>query len=353
MVNCTTRAGGTSANNDGILAHRNRRRHNTKICFFMQLVGALMLLLCKRFECLKFFAASTRKAPLIHTRLVRYIPSQGTPLTRLFCSGTPIDSRRDLLYKELIKLNIDADSLQIATEEYMNDPLVGYDGRFGKSAQRTYMAFLYPKNIESTEVVEESRLSASAGRCARHIEFLLRRHRAHQAEFVRHTDSGKVDRQTFPLVLVLDNLRSAFNVGSLFRTADAAGCELVLTTGICPSPAGSGSQKLAKSALGAERLVPSQHFKTLADALAFCRVELPEYEILGMETTARSVDYRDHRFCKSGSIIILGNEVTGLDPSAMEDFDAIIEIPMFGAKNSLNVAACAPVVLYEALRQWR
>lgn len=157
----------------------------------------------------------------------------------------------------------------------------------------------------------------------------------------------------FPLIILLDNVRSAFNVGSLFRTADAAGCSEVITTGITPHPGGSGADKLSKSALGADRMVPSRHFDTTLQAIAALREELPDYELIGVETTELSVVYSDYDYAKEGDVLVLGNEVTGVDTEIIPLLDAVVEIPMFGAKNSLNIASCAPIVLYEVLRQWK
>jgi 23S rRNA (guanosine2251-2'-O)-methyltransferase len=145
-------------------------------------------------------------------------------------------------------------------------------------------------------------------------------------------------------------------VGSLYRTADACGCQEVFTCGITPHPNGSGADKLQKSALGAESLVPSRHFATTQQAVDCLREKFPDLKIIGMETTAKSeiytqVDYDSYRI--SGVALVLGNEVTGVDTEILSSLDAIVEIPTFGAKNSLNVAACAPVVLYEILRQWK
>ena len=184
-----------------------------------------------------------------------------------------------------------------------------------------------------------------------------------------------------PLTIVLDNVRSAFNVGSIFRTADACACAEIITTGITPHPGGSGAEKLAKSALGADRVVPSRHFATTMEAVDFLRNERPEILLVGMETTERSVCYTDVAYPggigmdtngwgdgegdndsdegisrdikKTGTALFLGNEVTGVDTEVMPLLDMVVEIPMFGTKNSLNIAACAPVVMYECIRQWK
>ena len=83
------------------------------------------------------------------------------------------------------------------------------------------------------------------------------------------------------------------------------------------------------------------------------RQTIPSYQIFGMETTSRSECYSNVTYSRDdGVVLVVGNEVTGVDTEILKDLDRIIEIPMYGAKNSLNVAACVPVVLYEVLRQW-
>jgi 23S rRNA (guanosine2251-2'-O)-methyltransferase len=198
-----------------------------------------------------------------------------------------------------------------------------------------------------------------------------KRHEAHRAEWIRHQDDvAKMTNssssscctsapQRFPLVLILDNLRSANNVGSLFRTADAAGCRMVIAIGITAHPNGHSAEKLQKTAMGAQWTVPCTHFASLKTALEYVRTEFPQYQILGVETTAKSVDYREFAYASApdddaaGVALVLGNEVTGVDATILPTLDGIVEIPMFGAKNSLNVAVCAPIILYEIHRQWK
>lgn len=139
---------------------------------------------------------------------------------------------------------------------------------------------------------------------------------------------------------------------------------MVITTGITPSPNGSGREKLAKSALNADRVVPSKHFTNTKEAVEYLRKEHPGFELIGMETTEWSKCYTQESYPGAGSftengvlpevgsVLVLGNEVTGVDTEIMPLLDKIVEIPMFGTKNSLNIAACAPVVMYEILRQW-
>ena len=132
------------------------------------------------------------------------------------------------------------------------------------------------------------------------------------------------------------------------------------TVGITPHPHGNGAEKLQKSALGAETIVPHCHFSSVQEAIDSIRKDLAAYRIIGMETTNKSVDYTqvdygdmdDHDDMSKGIVLVLGNEVTGVPPSVLDQLDVIVEIPTFGVKNSLNVAACAPIVVYEILRQW-
>eukprot|EP01135_Chromosphaera_perkinsii_P004056 Nk52_evm4s267 gene=Nk52_evmTU4s267 len=304
------------------------------------------------------------------------------------------DDRIELLHASLRKLELDPEPLHQANVDNMTDPVThGYDPRFGKPAIRTYRSFIYPKDKSKSksEGMDNVRLRVLADQCARQIDFLQRQHRVRKTDWIRHTDVHRLNKDgegedgekktaqrsqsRFPLILVLDNLRSVFNVGSIFRTADACGCAEVITTGITAHPNGGGAEKLAKSALGAENLIPTRHFSTTKEALQQLRREFSEEEeevvqpkhiqhvvqppprrwrFLGMETTRNSVRYTHLDYPKhEGIVLVLGNEVTGLDPDLMVDFlDCIVQIPMFGFKNSLNVAACAPVVLYEILRQW-
>ena len=278
------------------------------------------------------------------------------------------------LHEQLTSLGINPDNLSSAATRSITTT-EGYDQYFGKSAIKAYRTFANPRPSK-LDTVQKEDVGVAAARCARQIDFLAKRHRSHEAEWVRHTDTvandgdGNTNETTtrLPLFIVLDNVRSAFNVGSIFRTADACACSEIITTGITPHPRGSGAEKLAKSALGADRVVPSRHFATTMEAVEYLRNERPGILLVGMETTERSVCYTDVAYPggmkengslddkkqnKAGTALFLGNEVTGVDTEVMPLLDRIVEIPMFGTKNSLNIAACAPVVMYECIRQWR
>jgi 23S rRNA (guanosine2251-2'-O)-methyltransferase len=287
--------------------------------------------------------------------------------------------REQLLHDQLLQFTtIDPVKLGKAVLNALKNPTEGYyNEEYGTSALKTYRTYVYPKKQQKDP--SHYPPVVSAVRTARQIEFLIKRHRSHQLEWVRHHDT-EIDaassitseraaapnferKRTFPIVLLLDNLRSANNVGSIFRTADACGCAEVITTGITPHPYGSGWQKISKTSLGADTLVPTRHFNTTLQALQSLRTAADKSVfIVGLETTFRSVEFTQIEYPKYLSkengptngvlVVVLGNEVTGIDTEVMPLFDGLIQIPMFGRKNSLNVAACAPVVLYEILRQW-
>jgi len=165
---------------------------------------------------------------------------------------------------------------------------------------------------------------------------------------VRSLDSGLTRAELAqlprrPIRLVLDNLRSAFNVGSIFRLADAARIDQVLTCGYTPSPP---HHKLEQAALGATGSVPWQHCATTLAAVE--RLKQEGVRIVALETAEGAVPY--HRFRPDFPLaLVLGNEALGVSQPVLQACDAVVSIPVFGLKNSVNVAAAAAIVLYRLL----
>lgn len=149
-----------------------------------------------------------------------------------------------------------------------------------------------------------------------------------------------------PCALLLDNVRSMYNTGAFFRTADGAGLEKLYLCGITAHPP---KKQLAKTALGADEFVPWEHH---ADAVALARSLEARYEIAAVETSVRSVDLFDWtpRF---PVCVMFGHEVDGLHPALLELAHTHVRIPMLGRKHSLNVATAGGIVLYELLRKYR
>ncbi len=150
-------------------------------------------------------------------------------------------------------------------------------------------------------------------------------------------------------VLILHNIRSAHNVGSLFRTADAAGVQHIFLTGYTPRPVdkfGKANKEIAKTALGAEKSISWSEGKLIAPVLRKLKPE--KYTIVAIEQDKRSVHYRKVH-PKGNVAFILGNEVEGLEKKVLDRATIIAEIPMRGEKESLNVAAAGAVALFQIL----
>ncbi len=150
-----------------------------------------------------------------------------------------------------------------------------------------------------------------------------------------------------PLYLVLDNLRSAFNVGSIFRTADAGRLRGIYTCGYTAHPP---HPKLDKTALGTLSYIETHHFATTLQAIEHLRAH--EVPVWALETTSQSRCYTKLEYPRPLALIV-GNEALGVSCDALERCDELVEIPMYGYKNSLNVAAASAVLVFEVLRQWQ
>ena len=160
------------------------------------------------------------------------------------------------------------------------------------------------------------------------------------------------------LTLVLHNIRSAHNIGSMFRTADGAGISRILLTGYTMSPADDDAvcltraqKDLAKTALGAERSVPWQRSDTLADAVE--RLKSDGYVIVALEQAARSIPYNEYAPEHGRVALIVGTEVDGLADTELALADRVIEIPMRGIKESLNVSVAAGIAMYAIMGSGR
>ena len=149
------------------------------------------------------------------------------------------------------------------------------------------------------------------------------------------------------LVVVLDNVRSAHNVGSAFRTADAFGIDKVLLCGISAVPP---SAEIRKSALGAEDAVPWEHFDDALDAVAALQAE--GYTLVAVEQTvhSRKLGRNFRRDPGRKYALIFGNEVYGVQQDVVDACDLSLEIPQYGTKHSLNVSVSVGVVLWEFVR---
>ena len=144
-----------------------------------------------------------------------------------------------------------------------------------------------------------------------------------------------------PIVLVLDNIRSMHNVGSIFRTCDAFRIKKIYLCGITASPP---HRDIRKTALGADESVDWCYYKTTKEALS----ELKDCHICALEQVINSVPLRNVQLPKNKTVaLIVGNEVDGVDDCLFKWCDQIIEIPQFGVKHSFNVSVSTGITLWE------
>ena len=151
----------------------------------------------------------------------------------------------------------------------------------------------------------------------------------------------------FPIIVLLENIRSAYNVGSVFRTADAFLIEAIYIIGYTSQPP---HKEIKKTALGAEESVIWKHFTTSAEAIADLKEN--RYNIYAVEQTEGSFKLNAIGFDGDEKMaVIFGNEKAGVEQSTISLCDGCIEIPQLGMKHSLNIATAAGVVLWELVRE--
>ncbi|MGZ8510767.1 MAG: RNA methyltransferase [Chitinophagaceae bacterium] len=147
-----------------------------------------------------------------------------------------------------------------------------------------------------------------------------------------------------PVIAVLENVRSAYNVGSVFRTADAFLIDAIYITGYTAKPP---HKEIKKTALGAEETVDWKHFPSAKEAIEVLKRD--GYKIFAVEQVESSISLE--KFDANGKIaVVFGNEVSGVEQSTIALCDGTIEIPQLGMKHSLNIATAAGVVLWELIR---
>lgn len=165
-------------------------------------------------------------------------------------------------------------------------------------------------------------------------------------ELGRKTVSEFKDSDKLPIVVVLENIRSAYNVGSVLRTADAFLLQAVYTTGYSPHPP---HKQIDKTALGAHETVNCKHFADAA--LAIESLKEDGFTILAVEQAEQSSMLHKLTIGKNQKIaVVFGNEVSGVEQSTIGLCDGCLEIPQFGMKHSLNIAVAAGVVLWELVK---
>lgn len=155
-------------------------------------------------------------------------------------------------------------------------------------------------------------------------------------------------QKKFPIVVVLNDIRSLANVGSFFRTADAFNIEKIYLCGITAAPP---HREIQKTALGATQTVDWEHKESIIEVVAALKKD--GFSICSIEQTEtttllqQAVYLNEEKFA-----LVFGNEVNGVDQDVVDSSDHIIEVPQFGTKHSLNVSVCAGIVLWEFAKKW-
>lgn len=147
--------------------------------------------------------------------------------------------------------------------------------------------------------------------------------------------------------MVLDNVRSVYNVGSFFRTSDSAGIKELILCGYTPFPP---REDLDKTALGSIQTVHWKRFETIKDAITHLKKQ--NIKIIAVEQTDIKRSYLSLDHNEFPLAFVFGNELTGIDDDVIDLCDDSVEIPMYGHKHSLNVSVSAGIIIYEAIRKF-
>lgn len=164
---------------------------------------------------------------------------------------------------------------------------------------------------------------------------------------VRRYDSLKKASLKFPLLVILDNLRSAFNVGSIIRSCECLGVQEVILCGQTPNLT---NRKVKETAMGTSDFIKISHYSTSKEAIF--HYQKLGYEIIALELTNRSISLEDYNPNQKVALLV-GNESLGIEEETLRLCDKIIEISMLGVKNSLNVSNATAIAIYNITNKWR
>ena len=171
----------------------------------------------------------------------------------------------------------------------------------------------------------------------------------HTEEIIRLTPEEFKESPKIPLIVILDNVRSLHNVGSVFRTSDAYCVEKIILCGITATPPNA---EIHKSALGAEFSIDWSYYKETTEAVE--ELKQAGYIILAIEQAHDSINMDTFKAEKGKKYaVILGNEVKGVQQSVIDLSDDCLELPQFGTKHSLNVSVTAGIVIWEFAKLFR
>ncbi len=169
-----------------------------------------------------------------------------------------------------------------------------------------------------------------------------------EIEKKRHTLEELKNIERHPIYVLLDNVRSVYNVGSKHRTSDAALISKLYLTGYTPHPP---RKDIEKTALGAIESVPWEYHKNPIDVIKFLKEK--NIKIVALEITDESIPYYEIEPADFPICLIVGNEITGISDDVLSMCDISVEIPQFGIKHSLNVAVAYGIAVFELVKIYR
>lgn len=160
-------------------------------------------------------------------------------------------------------------------------------------------------------------------------------------EFIVKTIDDESSSKTFPIICVLDSIRSAHNVGSMFRNAECFGCHKIILTGLSPTPSHSS---VVKVAMGTDQNIPWEFEKSLINVIK--NLKNQGYEIWAIETGRDAIPIDSLTQIHDKIALIFGHEAHGIGLEGLKLSDKIVKIPLYGSKNSLNVAMSQGIILH-------
>jgi len=167
----------------------------------------------------------------------------------------------------------------------------------------------------------------------------------HISELNRLTNEEYKKRKKIPLVLVLDNIRSCYNIGSVFRTSDALLVNMIYLCGITATPP---DKEIHKTALDAEKSVDWKYLEKTEDAMTELRSA--GYKIFAVEQVKNSIPLTSFQPAEK-TALVFGHEVKGIQQKIIDLCDGAIEIPQYGTKHSFNISVCAGIVLWDIFQK--
>ncbi len=159
------------------------------------------------------------------------------------------------------------------------------------------------------------------------------------------SDLKKIKRRQ--IYIICDNVLDTYNIGSIFRLADAVAAKKMYLCGRSETPPNS---RIAKASVGTDKWVPWQYASAAVEAIAKVKSEKSKCKVIAIEQSPRAVDYRKANY-ELPIAFVVGNETEGLSRRILSMADEVVEIPMFGVNKSLNVMVSLAIVLYEAIKE--